>query len=153
MGLKEQLQADLRAAMKARDETRRDTVRLLLGAIRNAEIDKGGDLDEQELLALLQKQAKQRRESIEQFAAAGRDELVAAEQAELDIIESYLPRMLSEEEIRAEARAQIDAVDASGPRDIGKVMGPLMGKLRGRADGALVQQVVRDLLTEEERAQ
>lgn len=152
MGLKQQLQSDLKTAMKQRDNVRRDTVRLLLGEIRNAEIDKGRELQEDELLVLLQKQAKQRRESIEQYEAAGRDELAASEQAELDIIEGYLPDMLSEAEIRSEARAQIDAVDAAGLQDLGKVMGPLMGKLRGRADGSIVQQVVRELLTEEERA-
>lgn len=152
MGLKQQLQSDLKTAMKQRDNVRRDTVRLLLGEIRNAEIDKGRELQEDELLVLLQKQAKQRRESIEQYEAAGRDELAASEQAELDIIEGYLPDMLSEAEIRSEARAQIDAVDAAGLQDLGKVMGPLMGKLRGRADGSTVQQVVRELLTEEERA-
>lgn len=152
MGLKQQLQSDLKTAMKQRDNVRRDTVRLLLGEIRNAEIDKGRELQEDELLVLLQKQAKQRRESIEQYEAAGRDELAASEQAELDIIEGYLPDMLSEAEIRSEARAQINAVDAAGLQDLGKVMGPLMGKLRGRADGSTVQQVVRELLTEEERA-
>lgn len=152
MGLKEQLQDDLKTAMKARDDTRRDTVRLLLGEIRNAEIDKGRDLKEDELLVLLQKQAKQRRESIEQYEAAGRDDLADSERAELDIIDEYLPDMLSEEEIREEARAQIEAVNAAGLQDIGKVMGPLMGKLRGRADGSQVQRVVRELLTEEERA-
>lgn len=152
MGLKEQLQDDLKTAMKERDDTRRDTVRLLLGEIHNAEIDKGRELKEGELLVLLQKQAKQRRESIEQYEAAGRDELAASEHAELDIIDEYLPDMLNEAEIREEARAQIEAVNATGLQDIGKVMGPLMGKLRGRADGSQVQQVVRELLTEEERA-
>ncbi len=148
MGIKEQLQADLKAAMRARDETKRDAVRLLLSVIKNAEIEKGGELSEQELIVLLQKQAKQRRESIEHYRAAGRDDLVREEEAELAIIESYLPEMLSEEEIRREALAQIEAVGATGPRDLGKVMGPLMAKLRGRADGAVVQRIVRELLAE-----
>lgn len=148
MGLKEQLQADLKAAMKAGDQTKRNTVRLLLSAIRNAEIEKGGELSEQELIALLQKQAKQRRESLEHYRAAGREDLVREEEAELAIIESYLPQMLTEEEIRREALAQIEAVGASSLRDLGKVMGPLMAKLRGRADGAVVQRIVRELLAE-----
>ncbi len=146
MNLKAKLQRDLKAAMKAGDTVKRNTVRLLLSAVRNAEIAKGGELTEQEMLVLLQKQAKQRRESIEQYRAAGRQDLVQEEEAELAVIESYLPRMLSEEEIRQEALAQIEAVGATGPKDMGKVMGPLMAKLRGRADGAVVQRVVRELL-------
>ncbi|MDQ7029127.1 MAG: GatB/YqeY domain-containing protein [Ardenticatenia bacterium] len=146
MSLKAQLQSDLKAAMKAGDTVKRNTVRLLLSAIHNAEIDKGGELTEQDVVVLLQKQAKQRRESIEQYRKAGRQDLVQEEAAELAVIESYLPRMLGEEEIRQEALAQIEAVGATGPKDMGKVMGPLMAKLRGRADGALVQRVVRELL-------
>lgn len=152
MSLKEQLQVDLKEAMRSRDEIRRDTIRLVLGAIKNAEIENGRELNQSELHVVLQKEAKQRRESIEQYQAAGRAELVASEQAELDVIESYLPEMLSEDEIREQARAQIETVHATGLQDMGAVMGPLMSRLRGRVEGAQVQQIVRDLLAQEEQA-
>ncbi|HBY98762.1 MAG: GatB/YqeY domain-containing protein [Ardenticatenaceae bacterium] len=150
MSTKEQFQNDLKQALRNRDTVRRDALRLLLGAVKNAEIEKGGELTESELNALLHKQAKQRRDSITEFERGGRADLVAHEQAELAVIESYLPRQMTEEEIRRAASAQIAAAGASGPRDMGKVMGPLMGQLRGRADGATVQRIVRDLLTQDE---
>lgn len=148
MATKDQLQNDLKQALRNRDAERRDVLRLLLTAIKNAEIEKGGELTESELDALLQKQAKQRRDSIAEFERGGRADLVAEEQGELAVIESYLPRQMSEEEIRQAARAQIAAVGAAGPKDIGKVMGPLMSQLRGRVDGATAQRIVRELLTE-----
>jgi uncharacterized protein YqeY len=148
MATKEQIQADLKEALRNRDTVRRDALRLLITAIKNAEIEKGGELDEPELNALLQKQAKQRRDSIADFERAGRADLVAGERAELEVIESYLPRQMDEADIRRAARDQIAAVGASGPADIGKVMGPLMSQLRGRADGATVQRIVRELLTQ-----
>nr|WP_290665456.1 GatB/YqeY domain-containing protein [Ardenticatena sp.] len=148
MSLKERLQQDLKEALRNRGDVRRNTIRLLLTAIKNAEIEHGSELSDEQIMQLLQKQAKQRRDSIEQYRRGGRDDLVAEESAELAIIEEYLPRQLSEDEIRAEAQAHIEAVGATSPRDMGKVMGPLMAKLRGRADGALVQKVVRELLAE-----
>jgi uncharacterized protein YqeY len=97
-------------------------------------------------LALIAKQAKERQESIDAFRSGGRDDLVAQEEVDLALLETYLPRQLNQEEVKAEAREVIDEVGASGIQDIGKVMKPLMARLRGRADGRLANQIVRELL-------
>jgi uncharacterized protein YqeY len=152
MGLREQLTDDLKEAMRQQDDTRKRTIRSVIAAIKKAEteLDASGArvslYSDQDILGVIAKEAKQRRESIVEYQRAGRQDLVEAESAELAILEDYLPRQLSREEIEAEARQVIAEVGASGPRDIGKVMKPLIGKLRGRADGKLVNQVVRELL-------
>lgn len=148
-GVREQLRSDLRDAMRAKDVPRRSTIRMLEAAIKNAEIEKrGSELPESDVLAILQRQVKQRRESIEQFEKGGRDDLAEIERVEIAIIEQYLPRQLSREEVTERARAVIDQVGASGPGDRGKVMGMLMKELRGEADGSLVNAVVGQLLAE-----
>ncbi len=146
MMIKEQLNNELKEAMRSKDAVRRDTIRLLLTTIKNAEIEKGGELTQGEADALLQKQAKQRRESIAAFEAGGRADLVATEQAELAIIESYLPKQMEEAEIRELVRAEIARQSATSAKEMGKVMGPLMGQLRGKADGTVVQRIVREEL-------
>lgn len=146
-GVREQLRSDLRDAMRARDVPRRNTIRMLEAAIKNAEIDKRGqELAEADILAILQRQVKQRRESIEQFRQGGREDLAEQEELEIGIIEHYLPAQLSRDEIEARARAVIEQVGASGPGDRGKVMGMLMRELRGEADGSIVNAVVGELL-------
>ena len=148
-GLREQLRSDLRDAMRARDVPRRNTIRMLEAAIKNAEIDKrGAELPEADVLAILQRQVKQRRESIEQFERGGRDDLAENERVEIAIIEQYLPTQLSRDDVTVRARAAIEQLSASGPGDRGKVMGALMRELRGEADGALVNAVVSELLAE-----
>lgn len=133
--------------MRAKDVPRRNTIRMLEAAIKNAEIDKrGAELPESDILAILQRQVKQRRESIEQFEKGGRDDLADKERIEITIIEQYLPRQLSRDEVEARARAVIEQVGATGPGDRGKVMGMLMRELRGEADGSLVNAVVGELL-------
>ena len=133
--------------MRARDSLRRDTIRMVEAAIKNAEIDKrGSELAEADVLAILQRQVKQRRESIDQFRQGGREDLAEKEQQEITVIEQYLPAQLSRDEIEARAQAVIDQLGASGPGDRGKVMGMLMRELRGEADGAVVNAVVSDLL-------
>ncbi len=149
--LRDQLRTDLREAMRARDAVRRNTIRMLEAAIKNAEIDRrqqSGELGEADILAILQRQVKQRRDSIEQFEQGGRTDLAENERAEISIIESYLPRQLSREEVIERARAVIDQVGAEGPGDRGKVMGALMRELRGLADGGMVNAVVGELLAE-----
>lgn len=148
MGLREQLREDLKSAMRAGDATRRNTIRMLEAAIKNAEIEKRGqELPEADVLAILQRQVKQRRDSIEQFERGGREDLAEIERAEIAVIEDYLPEQLSEAEIEAAAQRVIEQVGASGPGDRGKVMGPLMKELRGKADGAAVNAAVSKLLS------
>ena len=139
--------------MRAKDAPRRNTIRMVEAAIKNAEIDKRGkELAESDILAILQRQVKQRRESIEQFEKGGRTDLADKERVEIAIIEQYLPTQLSRDEVEARARAVIEQVGASGPGDRGKVMGLLMRELRGEADGSLVNAVVGSLLDEAAQA-
>ena len=143
------MRSDLRDAMRARDVPRRNTIRMVEAAIKNAEIDKRGrELAESDILAILQRQVKQRRESIEQFTQGGREDLAEKERVEIAIIEAYLPQQLSREAVEARAREVIEQVGAAGPGDRGKVMGMLMKDLRGQADGSLVNAVVGELLAE-----
>lgn len=147
----EQLQSDMKAAMKAKDAVRLRTIRSLRSAIMAKEIDMRTDgeasISDEEAMAVLQKQAKQRRDSIEQYLAAGRDDLREVEEEELLIIESYLPQQLSLDEIRREVKAVIESTGASGMQAMGKVMGQAMGRMKGKADGKLVQQAARELLS------
>jgi uncharacterized protein YqeY len=147
MSLKERLTADLYDAMRQREELRRDTLRMALAALHNAEIEARGELDDDATLAVLSKEAKMRRESIEEFTKGGRQDLVDKETAELAIISAYLPQQLSRDEIVEAARQVVLESGASGPKDIGKVMPALMQRLQGRADGRLASEVVRELLS------
>jgi uncharacterized protein YqeY len=151
MGLREQLMDDLKEAMRQKDETRKRTIRSVLAALKMAEteLDASGQrvsLDDDAILGLVSKQARERQESIDAFQSGGRDDLVAREEAELAVLQGYLPRQLSRDEIEAEARQVIAEVGATGPQDMGKVMKPLMARLKGRADGRLANQIVRELL-------
>jgi uncharacterized protein YqeY len=151
MGLKEQLSNDLKKAMRQQDETRKRVIRSVIAAMKQAEteLDSSGErvrLQDDDILALVAKQAKQRRESIVEYQRGGREDLVAEEEAELAILEAYLPRQLTPEEIEAKARQVIAETGASGLGDLGKVMRPLMASFKGRADGKMVNQIVRELL-------
>lgn len=149
--LTEQLNQDLKEAMRARDKVRLRTIRLLRAALLEKEIAerRGGkaELSEEQVMAVLQKQAKQRRDSMEQFENAGREDLAVTEREELEVIKEYLPEQLSEDEIRKEVEAIVADVQASSMKDMGRVMGPAMQRLRGKADGKVVQSLVRELLT------
>ncbi|RLC97896.1 MAG: GatB/YqeY domain-containing protein [Chloroflexi bacterium] len=146
MSLKQCLQDDLREALRARDERRKSVIRMALAAITNAEIERG-DLDDAGVTAVLQKQANQRRDTIAELKEADRPDLLAGEEAELDILKEYLPRLLSREEIAEEARQVITEVGATGMAQMGAVMRQLMSRLKGRADGRAVNEVVRELLS------
>lgn len=146
MSLKEQLRADMAAAMRAGDSARRDTLRLVLAAVKQAEVDERTTLDDDGVQAVLAKQAKQRRESIADYEKAGRLELAAQEAAEVALIESYLPQMMSREEVEAVAAEVMAEVGVTDVKGMGQVMGRLMPRLKGKADGRLVNEVVRDLL-------
>jgi uncharacterized protein YqeY len=147
MNLKQRLQEDLKGALRARDERRKAVIRMALAEIVNAEMEHDDDLDDMAMAAVLQKQARRRRETIDELQQVDRPELLATEEAELAILEEYLPRLLSREEIAEEARQVIAEAGATEMRQIGSVMGPLMSKLKGRADGRLVNEVVRELLS------
>ena len=146
MSLKAQLTSDLKDAMRQHDERRRDVLRFTLAALQNAEIAAREELDEPAAMAVLAQEAKQRRDSIEEFRKADRQDLVTKEEAELAVLKPYLPEQLSREEITQAAREAIQEAGASGPQEMGKVMAVLMPQLRGRADGRQVSEVVQELL-------
>jgi len=146
MNLKDRLTEDLKQAMRQGDERRKSTIRLVRAAIINAEIERGEDLGEDEVLAIIAKQAKQRRESVAEFAKAGRQDLVDQEEEELQILLSYLPAQMSRDEIEVAARQVIAEVGATSMAQMGEVMRRLMSQLEGKADGSLVNQVVREIL-------
>ena len=148
----DRVKQDLTDAMKAQDDVRRRTLRSLRAALANKEIEQreGGTettLDEQEELAVVQKQVKQRRDSIEQYEEAGRDDLVQREREELEVLEEYLPDRLSDEELAERVDAIIEEVGASSMADMGTVMGRAMGELRGRVDGNRVRELVQESLS------
>jgi hypothetical protein len=145
--LKERILSDLTAAMKAKEAQRLQVLRSLKAKLLEKEIEmrSGGhaEITEEDAIAVLTKAAKQRKESIQQFIDGNRPDLVETEQAELAIIESYLPEPMSKDEIIAIIDAKIEQVGASGLQDLGKVMGPIMGQLKGKADGGLVNRLVK----------
>jgi len=148
----DRVKKDLTDAMKAQDDVRRRTLRSLRAALANKEIEQREDgtettLSEQEELAVVQKQVKQRRESIDQYEDAGRDDLVQQEREELGVLEEYLPDRLSDEELTERINDIIDEVGAESMADMGAVMGRAMDELRGRADGNRVREVVEDGLS------
>ena len=146
MSLLDTLSQDLKEALKARNEIKLSTLRMIKASLKNKEIEKMAALTDDEIVAALSTMAKQRRESIEQYTAAGRLELASREEQELFIIQSYLPKQLSPEELDAVIRAAIQESGAASPSDMGKVMKVLMPKVKGVADGKLVNQRVKDLL-------
>jgi uncharacterized protein YqeY len=148
MTLSERLEAAMRDAMRARDEMRTQTLRMAMAAAHNLKIAKGRDLTDEEVVDVLGRQVKQRRESITMYRDAGREDRAAAEEAEAAILAEFLPQQLNEEEIEGLARDAIAATGASAPADLGRVMGMLSPQTKGRADGRLVSDVVRRLLTQ-----
>ena len=147
MGLKEQLLEDMRDAMRAKDIPRRNAIRMVRAAIQNAEIAKQADLDEEEILSLIAKEIRQRRDAIEMFAKGNRPDLVEKESEQVEILQAYLPKQLSEGEIEAIAREVVSELGASGMGDMGSVMRATLAKVKGRADGRLVNEIARKLLS------
>ena len=147
MSLKDQLTNDLKEAMKSGEQVKKETVRALRGAIRNVEIDSRRDLTDEEILDIINKQAKQRRDSIEQYQKANRSDLVEQEQQELAIIEAYLPQQLTDAEIKTRVETAIAELGVSDMRGMGPVMKRLTVELKGRADGKRISQLVRELLS------
>ncbi|SDD67440.1 GatB/YqeY domain-containing protein [Paraburkholderia lycopersici] len=147
MSLKDQINDDMKAAMRARESERLATIRLLLAAIKQREVDDRVTLDDAGITAVIDKMIKQRKDSISQFEAAGRTDLVEKEAAELTVLTAYMPAQLSDAEIAAEVQAAVAQVGAAGPQDMGKVMGVLKPKLAGRADMTAVSGLVKAALS------
>ena len=147
MSLMDELNQDLKEAMKAKDKLRTETIRSLKSAFKYAELETEGAFGDEEQLAVVMKQAKQRRDAISEFEKAGRDDLIEKEAAELKIMEKYLPQQLDEAEIKARVQAIIDEVGVTDMKGLGQVMGPAMAAMKGQADGKVVNKIVRELLS------
>lgn len=143
MVTKETLESELKLAMKAGDDVRKRTLRMALSAVKLAEVEKRGSLDEAGLLAVLQREIKTRRESVADAERAHREDLIAATQAELAVLHSFLPQALPQDAIEEMVRQAIAEVGAAGPQDMGKVMKAVMPRLQGRVDGKEVSELVR----------
>lgn len=146
MSLKTQLTEDMKAAMKSGEKDRLGVIRLILAAIKQKEVDERVEMTDPLVLAVLEKMVKQRKDSISQYEAAGREDLAAVERYELGVLEAYLPAKMSEAEIQAAIDAAKAETNAAGPADIGKLMGVLKPRLAGKADMGLVSQLVKKSL-------
>jgi uncharacterized protein YqeY len=146
MNIKTQLNESMKDAMKSGDEVRKRTVRMVLAAVKQAEVDKRTELDDMAVMNLLQKEMKNRRESLEEARKANRADLIEANEAEIKVLEAFLPKAMPMEELRALVQASIDETGASAPADMGKVMKSVMPKVAGRAPNDVVSATVRELL-------
>jgi uncharacterized protein len=146
MSLKIKIEDSLKQAIRNGDDLQKRTLRMAISAIKLVEVDKGRSLEENEILAILQKEVKSRRETIEEAKKAGRDELASATNDEIAVLEAYLPRQLSDEELEELAQQVILEVGATSPAEMGKVMKAIMPRVQGLADGSKVSQIVRKLL-------
>lgn len=160
--LKERLQNDLKEALKAGDSGKRMVLGMVMSSVKNAELvkrnqlsktttetaelEKQSQLSDEEIISVMASEVKKRKEAIEQFKSGGREDLAQKEKTEIDMLTPYLPEQMGEDEIRAEAQRVISEVNAQGPKDMGKVIGALMAKVKGRADGGMVSKIVKELL-------
>jgi uncharacterized protein YqeY len=146
MSIKTQLQDDLKTALRDNDAVRKAALRLTLAALKNAEVAKIGELTDDEALAVLRSEVKRRRETIAELEKANRPDLLAEEKAQIEVLNRYLPQPMSREQIAEAARAVLDRMGNPGPNQLGPVMKQLMAELKGKADGRLVQEVVREMM-------
>lgn len=148
MSLKERLTEDMKQAMKDKEagKLRLSVIRMVRANIKNVEIDRKKELSEEEVLEVLAKEVKMRRDSLEEFQKANRPDLMQSIEQEIEILTQYLPEQLSEAEVRSLVTEAVDSTQASNPKDMGKVMAVLMPKVKGRADGKMVNAIVRELL-------
>jgi len=144
--LKQKLTEDLKTAMRGGDEVRRSTIRLVMAAIKNTEIARQTPLDDSDILGIIAKEVRQRQESIDAFKKGNRPDLVVREEAEMAVLNEYLPQQMTRGEVTAAARRIIAEVGAQGPRDKGKVMPRLIAELKGKADGREINTIVTELL-------
>jgi len=143
MSLKQQISDDMKAAMRARETARLGAIRLLLAAMKQREVDERIELTDADVVAIIEKMMKQRRDSISQYEAAGRQDLADVEKFEMTVLQAYMPQQLSEDEITAAVAEAVTATGAAGPQDMGKVMGVLKAKLAGRADMGKVSALIK----------
>ena len=148
MSIKDRMNADLKTAMKERDAVTRDAIRYALSAFNYAALDGKQELSEEEQLKVLRQQVKQRQDSIEQFKSGGREDLVEQEEAQLRVLERYLPQQMSDDELQTFVANGIEEVGAEGPKDMGKVMGLLNKRAEGRVDGRRLSSAVKDALAQ-----
>ena len=146
--MKDQLMSDLKEAMKAKDTVRKATITMLRSQIKQIEVDNRADVSEEEIIDIIAKQVKQKNAAIEEFEKAERSDLVDEAKREIEVLMAYLPKQLTEEEIRAIVAQTVSEVGATSQKDMGKVMGALAPKTKGKADNKLVSQVVRELLNQ-----
>ncbi len=147
MGLKDQITEDMKSAMRAKDTARLSTIRLLLAAIKQKEVDERITLDDAQVVSVVDKLVKQRKDSIAAYTQAARQDLADIEAAEMQVLQGYLPQRLSQEEVQAEVDALVAELGAAGPGDMGKVMGAAKAKLAGKAEMALVSAAVKAALS------
>ena len=147
MSLKEKISEDMKAAMRAKESEKLATIRLINAAIKQREVDERIELSDEQVLAVIEKMIKQRKDSITQFEAGGRQDLADIEKAEMVVLSAYMPAQMSDAEVQAEVAAAVAQVGAAGPQDMGKVMRVLKGKLAGRADMTAVSAIVKAALS------
>lgn len=147
MSLAQQLRDDMKTALKSGDKERLSVIRMVLASIKKTEIDKRGPLNDEETLQVVLREVKQRQDSLSEYEKAGRDDLANKERFELEVLQTYLPEQLSEEEVREIVLETIQAVGASSKADMGKVMGAVLPKVKGKADGKLVSKLVQEALS------
>lgn len=148
MSMKDQLMSDLKEAMKAKDTVRKSTITMLRAQIKQYEVDNRADITEEQIIDIIAKQVKQKNAAIEEFEKAERIDLVDEAKGEISVLMAYLPKQMTEEEVRAVVAQTISEVGAASQKDMGKVMGALAPKTKGKADNKLVSQVVRELLNQ-----
>lgn len=141
-----QIQEDMKQALKAGEKKRLSTLRMLLASVKNERIEKRAELTDEDIVTVVQRELKQRRNSIEEFKKGNRDDLVMETEEEIAVLENYLPKQLSDEELEALVRQVVTEVNASSPKEMGKVMGKLMPLVKGKADGTRVQAIVKSVL-------
>jgi uncharacterized protein YqeY len=146
MGLKEQLNEEMKQAMKAKDKNRLSAIRMVRGAVRDKEINSQVELDDDGVLEVIASQIKKRKDALEQLSKSNRDDLVDAEMEQINTLQAFLPAQLSQDEIEAVVTGAIEELGATSMRDMGKVMGKLVPQLRGKADNSVVSQIVRQKL-------
>jgi uncharacterized protein YqeY len=150
VSIEERLRADLKTAMRARDDVRKTTIRMTLAALKNARVAKNADLTPDEALGVVSKEARQLQDAIVEYRRGNREDLVEAASAQIDILKEYLPQPLSEDEIRELVQQAIAETGAASPKQMGLVMRVLMPQVRGRADGGMVSQMVRTVLARQD---